>query len=80
MIRLLLIIGAAIAIALVLRKYSEMNSGTATSQQSVPQTDEGVRELIQRRQKIAAIKLYRQLHKVGLKEAKKAVEQIERQQ
>lgn len=37
-----------------------------------------LRELIRSGQKIQAIKLYRELHGVGLKEAKDAVEELER--
>ena len=38
---------------------------------------DGVQDFILRGQKIQAIKLYREQHPVGLKEAKDAVEQIE---
>ena len=37
-----------------------------------------IKELIAKGQKIAAVKLYRELTNVGLKEAKDAVEAIER--
>jgi ribosomal protein L7/L12 len=40
----------------------------------VPSNDAGVLMRIQRGQPIAAIKLYREIHNVGLKEAKDAVE------
>jgi ribosomal protein L7/L12 len=39
-----------------------------------------VQALIQQGKKIDAIKLYRQLHGTGLKDAKEAVEKLERQQ
>ena len=41
-------------------------------------TDADVRRLIETRQKIDAIKLYREVHGVGLKDAKEAVERMEK--
>ena len=42
------------------------------------ETDEDVARLLQSGQKIMAIRCYRSLHKVGLKEAKDAVELLEK--
>ena len=42
-------------------------------------TDEQLKTLIQKGQKIQAIKLYRETHRVGLKEAKEAVEKLAEQ-
>ena len=44
----------------------------------IPLTEEQLRELIEQGNKIAAIKLYREMTGLGLKEAKDAVEAIER--
>jgi len=49
--------------------------GLLPSPGQVP-TDEDVRRLAQAGEKIAAIKLYRQIHHGGLKEAKEAVEKL----
>jgi len=43
-------------------------------------TTEQIHTLIQKGYKIQAIKLYREMHKVGLKEAKEAVEKLTEQQ
>ena len=40
-------------------------------------TEEDIQQLLQEGQKIQAIKLYRSLHNVGLKDAKNAVERME---
>jgi ribosomal protein L7/L12 len=41
------------------------------------QSNAAIEDLVRRRQKIEAIKLYREWHGVGLKEAKDAVDAIE---
>ena len=59
---------------------SEVNErfGLNTPKKETPKSDAEVVELLNNGQKIRAIKLYRELHGVGLKEAKLAVEAIER--
>lgn len=76
MSRLLLILGAGLVMGLLLKRLLTAERGPDL--RAVPQTDDGVRDLIKMGQKISAIKLYRQIHGVGLKEAKEAVEDMAR--
>lgn len=76
MIRLLLIVGAVLALGLLFKRVAE--GGSAADLRAVPQTDDGVRDLIRMGRKVSAIKLYRELHAVGLKEAKEAVDAMAR--
>lgn len=73
---------AAFALAfLVLRALSGGGRAAGTGaalRQSVTASEEGVRQLLAQGRKIEAIKLYRELHHVGLKEAKEAVERLPR--
>ncbi len=74
MIRVILILGAALVFVLLLKRVSA--GGDAADIRSVANTDDGVRDLLRMKKKIAAIKLYREIHGVGLKEAKEAVERM----
>ncbi|GEM_PF-2916067 len=79
MIRILLLVAGAIVVGMMLRKFLDKGETVTLEARTVPQSDEGVKELLGRGKKIAAIKLYRQIHNVGLKEAKEAVERLQRQ-
>jgi len=58
-------------------RASGLSTDGKVTQPSGQGTDEQVKQLVQAHQKIKAIKLYREIHGVGLKEAKDAVEQME---
>jgi ribosomal protein L7/L12 len=70
------------AIVLIVLAWWVARSGSASPRTSglppVPQTEEGVKTLVGRGDKIKAIKLLRHLSGLGLKEAKDAVDEFER--
>ncbi len=74
MIRLILVIAAVLFFGFAFRRV--FAGGSAADMRAVSQTDDGVRDLLRMQKKVAAIKLYRQLHGVGLKEAKDAVDRM----
>lgn len=76
MIRLLLIVAGVLLLLLAVKTVSA-GPGDA-DMRAVAHTDDGVRDLIRMKKKIAAIRLYREIHSVGLKEAKEAVESMAR--
>lgn len=69
---LALVVLAALAALVLMFSQASVSSST-----EFPKTEEGVRLAIREGRKIEAIKVYRSLHAVGLKEAKEAVEAIE---
>jgi len=72
-------IAAFLALVLVVRLLAtrgERLTSAATDSVAAPVTDEAVRELLLRGRKIQAIKTYRTLHGVDLKNAKEAVERL----
>ena len=73
------IVGIVIAVVVVLGVLGVFGRG-ASSGDRMPDnaTDEDVRRLAENGQKIQAVKWYRALHGVGLKEAKDAVEAMAR--
>lgn len=71
----ILIVGIIVAV-LVLRSMS--TRGGSSPRIHEPPSEENIRRRIAAGQKIQAIKDYRQAHGVGLKEAKEAVEGLER--
>jgi ribosomal protein L7/L12 len=75
-------IAAAIILLLILRAFSTRGGGKiprdiARASTSVP-TEDSIRELLLQGRKIQAIKAYRMLHHVDLKQAKEAVEALAR--
>jgi ribosomal protein L7/L12 len=60
---------------LVLRSSSEIKSSSDFDIEG-PATDADIQRLLQTGRKIDAIKVYRRLHRVGLKEAKDAVDRL----
>jgi hypothetical protein len=66
-------LGAVVVLALVSRR-GERSGSRLPRAQSGPPSPERIDELIRAGQKIAAIKQYRVLHQVDLKDAKDAVE------
>ncbi len=67
-------------VVVVLAIISRRGEGGGNSRVPVPRanqaTEEDVRKIAMAGQKIQAIKLYREMHHVGLKEAKEAVERM----
>lgn len=72
----LIIIGFIIvALTILVSKLSGSNNNTPA--ESVGElSDEKIKDIATGGQKVTAIKLYRQLHNVGLKDAKEAVEKM----
>lgn len=71
---IVLVLGVVLALAL-LRRHSEVATVPATGSPAQATTVESV---LAAGRKIEAIKLYRQEHGVGLREAKEAVEELQR--
>lgn len=67
-----IVVGVAVVVGIIII------FGRASSQRSLPKnaTDDDIRVLAQQGKKIQAIKWYKALHGVGLKEAKEAVEEM----
>jgi ribosomal protein L7/L12 len=79
----LLILAAVVVIAAVAIAVGKRKVGALRIRGIYPEegneTDADVLRLLQSGEKIMAIRCYRELHKVGLKEAKDAVEHLEKQ-
>ena len=76
------VIAAIVVLALLVRAVTarggRLNSAPSRPV-SAPFTDVSVRDLLLHGRKIEAIKVYRSLHLVGLKDAKQAVERLAEQ-
>jgi ribosomal protein L7/L12 len=70
------IVLAVVAVVFVAALLGRRSSSCGTSCMPADATDEDIRALAQQDKKIEAIKWYRTLHGVGLKEAKDAVERM----
>lgn len=82
--RMTYIVGIIIFILFMLAANSKREEDNLRNEGLIPPadqpcTDEQIEMLLQRGHKIQAIKLYRQTHNVGLKEAKEAVEKFDGQ-
>ena len=75
-------IGLSIVVVALLLNWMHGNHSQTNRKSSYPPrgsgTDADVERLVRQGQKISAIKLHREIHGVGLKEAKEAVDQIQR--
>lgn len=70
-------VAAALVLLLIMRAIIRRGeSPFAAGAAAVPPSESSIREFLLRGQKIEAIKAYRALHRVDLKAAKEAVEQI----
>ena len=75
MTEILLAAGVFLLVFAVLRALSR-GGAAATSAEELPVTEDSVRQALMQGRKIQAIKIYRRLHGVDLREAKDAVEQL----
>ena len=74
------IVGIVVLVVLLIDWFNRSKIKRAQASGLYPKrgqgTDEDVKRLLSHGQKIMAIKLYREIHDVGLKDAKEAVERI----
>ena len=73
---LYIVVGVAVVVGILVA----LSRGSSPSGLPEGATDDDIRVLAQQGKKIQAVKWYRDLHGVGLKEAKEAVEEMMRQQ
>ena len=82
-IALLIVVSIAVIFAAIATGAAKRKVGALRARGIYPEegkeTDTDVLHLLQSGEKIMAIRCYRELHKVGLKEAKDAVELLEKQ-
>ena len=76
MIAVYIAVGVAVAVGILVA----LSRGSSPSGLPQGATDDDIRALAQQGKKIHAVKWYRALHGVGLKEAKEAVEEMTQQQ
>jgi ribosomal protein L7/L12 len=73
-------VAAALILFLILRVFSTRGGGNPSRDlagtDEVPLTEDSIRALLLQGRKIQAIKAYRKLHHVDLKDAKEAVERL----
>jgi ribosomal protein L7/L12 len=73
------ILAAVVVLALLVRAITargeRLGAGPSSGVPTAP-TEDSIRELVLHGRKIDAIKAYRTLHRVGLKDAKQAVERL----
>ncbi len=77
-VKIIVVVLALLLVRALLRKASS----AGTVERIAPEgerSDADVQELLRLDRKIEAIKVYRELHGVGLRQAKEAVEQLQRQ-
>lgn len=75
----LIYIAVTVVVILIALSALKPRSSTKTISTIKDITDEDILEQVKQGNKIEAIKLYRELHKVGLKEAKDAIDAIARE-
>ncbi len=77
------IVGALVVVlvlrAFIMSRESAVRSTTWADSGAVPLTEDSIREFLLRGRKIDAIKAYRELHRVDLRAAKRAVERLAEQ-
>jgi len=81
-IQFILIIGVLVVVTFILVKKSKNSSTSASSKQDIKEaislefTEQGIQNALANGNKVEAIKIYRIVHSVGLREAKEAVDEM----